>query len=81
MGCNNLKRVYFLNETMVNANSVTIPEMNNPDSDNIFKGTASINPIINELFIYVPANLVDDYKNSHPWSVYSAYILADDGVR
>ena len=81
MGCNNLKKVYFLNPTMVNANTVTIPEMTNPDSDNVFKGTASVNAIINELYIYVPANLVDDYQNSHPWSVYAAYFRMDDGAR
>lgn len=81
MGCNNLKKVYFLNPTMVNANTVTIPEMTNPDSDNVFKGTASVNEFINELYIYVPADLVDDYKNSHPWSVYAKYIMLDDGAR
>lgn len=75
MGCNYLTEVYFLTETMINANTVTIPDMTSQDSDNVFKGTASPNAIINQLAIYVPKDLEDDYENSHPWSVYAAYIV------
>ena len=74
MGCNNLTEIYLLNSEMVNANAVTIPEMSDPNSDNVFFGTASPNPLYNKLTIFVPENLVSDYSESHPWSVYAAYL-------
>ncbi len=73
-GCNSLTEVYFLNSEMVTASTVTIPEMGNEKSDNVFFGTASPNPVINALTIYVPEELLEDYKESTPWNVYASYI-------
>jgi len=40
---------------------------------NIFFG--SVSSAINKLYIYVPENLLEDYKVAYGWSVYADYIL------
>ncbi len=69
-GCQYLVEVTFMHTEMVNANSVTVPEVV-LESDNVFMGTFINNTTYNKLRIYVPDYLLDDYKQSYPWYVYA----------